>query len=167
MGIKNRVDPALHAFIAQAQMEGRILSDRTVNTAALSEGLTTRVPLPGEITVKNEGEFQSEVRKAFVSNGWDFYHTHNSRRSDPGMLDCIVARMINDVDAEGFVAELKIPPRKPTDAQRMWLKLLAGLGISVFVWYPFDWKAIVAIATAPVGSSGCLPMHLVPKRRGH
>ena len=32
-------------------------------------------------------EFQPAVKDILVGNGWYYYHTHDSRGSDPGMLD--------------------------------------------------------------------------------
>jgi hypothetical protein len=43
-----------------------------------------------------------------------------------------------------LVAELKLPGRHPTAAQRGWLTALAACGVECWVWTPDCWQRIVA-----------------------
>jgi hypothetical protein len=62
------------------------------------------------------------------------YHTHNSRRSEPGFPDLTV------VGAHGVLfRELKSERGRVTADQRRWLDALAAAGADVVVWRPCDW----------------------------
>lgn len=74
--------------------------------------------------------------------GWLAYHTHDSRRSEPGFPDLVATR-----GGRVVFAELKTARGRVSAAQRAWLEALgktAGPAVSVFVWTPEDWAAIEA-----------------------
>lgn len=102
-----------------------------------SKTLTVRglVDMPAD-----EAEFQSRVRTVFVAHGWDFYHTRDSRGSDDGFPDCVIAR-----PGRLFVAELKVKT-DPTPDQLRWLALFQSAGIPAYLWRPADWNLIETIA---------------------
>lgn len=62
--------------------------------------------------------------------GWLAYHTHDSRRSEPGFPDAVFVR-----DGRIVFAELKAARGRVTPEQRAWLEALgkaAGGAVSVF-----------------------------------
>jgi hypothetical protein len=118
-----------------------------VNADALLAGTTNPQrcglgPLPDDISEK---DFQAKVRQYAHKRGWECYHTHDSRKSDPGFPDCVFARDFGPVRL--IVAELKVPPGKPSAAQRKWLKLFEGAGVPAYLWYPHDWNELVKVLT--------------------
>ena len=71
--------------------------------------------------------------------GWLCYHTHDSRRSEPGFPDIVMVR-----PPSVLFAELKTDTGRVTPAQRMWLEALGRCpGIEAYVWRPSDFDAIV------------------------
>jgi hypothetical protein len=61
------------------------------------------------------------------------YHTHDSRRSQPGYPDLTV------VGRKGVLfRELKSATGRPTRAQKEWLESLAAAGQDAAVWRPED-----------------------------
>jgi hypothetical protein len=88
----------------------------------------------------------ARVRFLARQAGFLVYHTHNSKRSEPGFPDmCLVkpgprGRLI--------LAELKREGENPTLQQRTWLHALATVpGIEVYLWRPSDMPRIVEILT--------------------
>lgn len=91
--------------------------------------------------VAGEKDFQSKVIALADLHGWRHYHTHDSRRSDPGFPDLVLVR-------ERVVwVELKVEPNKPTAAQREWLAALKAAGQEVYLAYPADWPLLVEVLT--------------------
>lgn len=83
-----------------------------------------------------EKEFQSQVVQLAKICGWKVYHTYDSRRSEPGMLDLILVK--NRV----LWRELKTATGKITPAQRDWLAALEAAGQDARVWRPEDFNSI-------------------------
>lgn len=86
-----------------------------------------------------ESAFQARVVAMAKANGWEIYHTHDSRRSEPGFPDLVLIR-----GRVLLVAELKVKRNKTTAAQERWLELFRGVGARVFLWRPEDWAQIRA-----------------------
>lgn len=87
----------------------------------------------------SEEEFQASVIDEARRQGWEPYHTFNSKRSVPGFPDLVLIR-----GPVLIVAELKVKKNKPTAAQEKWLALFAGVpGVRVFRWRPENWQDIV------------------------
>lgn len=63
-----------------------------------------------------------------------YYHTYDSRRSNPGFPDLVIAGP-NGV----MYRELKSARGKVTDDQFRWLRALELSGQDVAVWRPVDW----------------------------
>lgn len=79
-----------------------------------------------------EREMQDGIRMAALSAGWAFYHTHDSRRSDPGFPDCIIVR-----DGRILALELKAQRGRVRPRQRWWLDRLATVpGVTAAVVRP-------------------------------
>jgi hypothetical protein len=96
---------------------------------------------------------ESAFRDAIVTlaryRGWRVQWTWNSRHSPKGWPDLFLVR-----HGRAIAAELKIPPRKPTQEQWDWLKDLALCGIETYVWTPEMWSEIEAILGTPEPAEG-------------
>lgn len=87
-----------------------------------------------------EKQFQEQVRKAAIMNGWRYYHTFNSMRSTEGFPDCV---MVHAAKKRLLIAELKSEDGKMTKPQAEWIADLAQVaGAEVFVWRPADMDQI-------------------------
>lgn len=85
-----------------------------------------------------EREWQAQVREYAEARLWICYHTHDSRRSDPGFPDLLMVRRTRVV-----AAELKRETGRVSQEQALWLDRLLGTGkVEVFVWRPSDWEKV-------------------------
>jgi hypothetical protein len=104
---------------------------------------------------KNERVFTSWALKRARERGWLSAHLSNMRvvRRPGGDVFAVP-----DKDADGFpdlvlvhehfglvFAELKMPGRKPDEAQLGWLRALRSAGANVHVFYPRDVESIVEL----------------------
>ena len=95
-------------------------------------------------TIK-EGDFLATVTELATLTGWLVYHTYDSRRSQAGFPDLVLAR------ADRLIfAELKTDKGRIRPAQIEWLDRLGAVassqpGISVYLWRPKDWAGIEKI----------------------
>ncbi len=87
------------------------------------------------ISEKSWHETVVATAKAF---GWRVYHTHDSRRSEAGFPDLVMAR------ERVIFAELKTERGRLTAAQEAWLEALAAAGAATYCWRPSDWPAVEA-----------------------
>lgn len=73
----------------------------------------------------NERDIQQGLLDAGRLSGWLMYHTHDSRRSEPGFPDIVAVRG-PDVMRAGQLAfiECKGPKTRVTEYQRRWLGTL-------------------------------------------
>ena len=121
----------LQAAIDNAEAEGRITR----------HDAPTAKPEALPICVGSEAAFQAEVIKYAKERGWLVYHTHDSRRSEPGFPDLVMVR-----GSVLIFAELKYGTGKPTPEQKAWLKALKLVpGLLVFTWWPADWLEITRV----------------------
>ena len=100
--------------------------------------------LPVDENAHETREFQPAVAKLFKDNGWNFYHTHDSRRSDPGMLDNIAIK-----NYFCSISELKSKNGVVSDDQKRWAKAWEKVRvIRVNIWRPgIDNDEIIDVAT--------------------
>ena len=81
------------------------------------------------------------VRRLAKQHSYICYHTHNSRRSEEGFPDVVLARPPG-LTSQGRIifAELKSAHGKLTEAQHLWLDILQHVAetIEVYCWYPAD-----------------------------
>lgn len=94
----------------------------------------------------SEAQWQAVVRDLCRLGKWTVYHTHDSRRSDPGFPDLVLIRPPHQI----IVAELKTETGRVTPEQRRWLDLFTGCGIPAFVWRPSDVQSVSEILLRPV-----------------
>lgn len=80
-----------------------------------------------------EATLQTRVERLARELGWIAYHTHDSRRSQPGFPDLVLVR-------RGRIVwrELKTSRGKTSAAQREWLDALARANANVGIWRPID-----------------------------
>jgi hypothetical protein len=80
-----------------------------------------------------EAELSDEIRKLAEPLGIMRYHTYDSRKSEPGFPDEVLAGR-----RQMLFRELKRQGKNPTAAQQAWLDRLQALGHDVGVWRPED-----------------------------
>ena len=89
-----------------------------------------------------EANFQRTVIELAELHRWLVYHTHDSRRSQPGFPDLTMVRR-----GKLIFAELKTEKGKLTEDQAHWLAALDCVrlrigGTHVYLWRPSDWREI-------------------------
>ena len=82
-----------------------------------------------------ESVLKSHVRRLARSLQWEYYHTHDSRKSEPGFPDVVLVR-----DKRLIFAELKRQKELCTNDQIRWLTKLAICDTEVYVWRPLNWN---------------------------
>lgn len=86
---------------------------------------------------QSERAFQAAVVRYATLMGWTTYHTHDSRRSDPGFPDLVLIRRPRVV-----FAELKAERGRLRLAQLFWIEELRACGQAAYVWRPSQWREI-------------------------
>ena len=105
-----------------------------------------------------EARFLKDVREAARLAGWETYHTLNSKGSEPGWPDLVLAK-----PGRVLMVELKTDHGRLTRAQQKWLRLLATCpGLEVAVWRPADWEKVLATLGL---LSARVSVTLVPRRQ--
>lgn len=100
----------------------------------------SRTDLASVAKPETEAQFQNAIVELARYNGWEVYHTHDSRRSDPGYPDLSLCK-----PPRFIVAEVKTAKGRVRVEQKRWLvKLALCPGIETYLWRPQDWPAIVA-----------------------
>ena len=85
-----------------------------------------------------ERDFQRAVCQLAKALGCIVYHTHDSRRSEPGFPDLVI------VGKRGFMfRELKQPKGILSAEQQVWLDKLTAAKADADVWRPSDWPTRV------------------------
>lgn len=83
-----------------------------------------------------ESELQAMVIEAAMFLGLKVYHTHDSRRSQPGFPDLVI------VGREVEFWELKTAKGRVTPEQREWILALKRTGAHAAVYRPMDWDVM-------------------------
>ena len=86
-----------------------------------------------------EREWQAQVVDAARLMGWRVYHTHDSRRSEPGWPDLALVR------DRLVMAELKTDTGRVSNDQQKWLALLTAAGVETYLWRPSDFDEVLAV----------------------
>lgn len=93
---------------------------------------STRTALP-EMT---EAQLLDNVRTLAMLTGFIVYHTHDSRRSDAGWPDLVLA---SPRQRRVLFIELKTPRGRLRPQQGVWLDALARCGAETALWRPEHW----------------------------
>ena len=80
-----------------------------------------------------EKELATAIEKLLKFNGWTWYHTYDSRRSNPGFPDYVAVR-----PGRLLFIELKSPEGRLSPDQVTWIAGLESAGQTVHVWRPSD-----------------------------
>lgn len=84
-----------------------------------------------------EKQLLEAVRDLARLTGWLVYHTHDSRRSEPGFPDLVMTRR-----GRLIFAELKSEKGRLTPQQHEWMDALVGRkDWEVYLWRPADWTS--------------------------
>jgi len=86
-----------------------------------------------------EREWQAQVVRYAKQLGWRVYHTHDSRRSEPGWPDLALVR------DRLVMAELKTDTGRVSDDQQQWLALLTAAGVETYLWRPKDVDEVLSV----------------------
>lgn len=87
----------------------------------------------------SEKQLQAAIVEAAEDLGWWTYHPYDSRRSNAGWPDLVIAR-----PGQVIFAELKDHDGKVTPEQGRVLELLESAGFEVHVWRPADYDDALA-----------------------
>lgn len=91
------------------------------------------------LKTQKEGTFQNTIITMALKYGWEVYHTYDSRMSQRGWPDLVLARYDQEGEtAEVIIAELKAVTGKITPEQYWWLSALQHAGIECYLWNPMD-----------------------------
>lgn len=85
----------------------------------------------------SEATLQTNIVGAAKDLGWQTYHTHDSRRSDPGFPDLCLVHPKQD---RCLFAELKRQNGRSRADQLIWADKLKALSyVEYYLWRPSDW----------------------------
>lgn len=82
-----------------------------------------------------EADLQTRILGHARALGWLAYHTHDSRRSQPGFPDLV---LVSERRGRVMFRELKTERGRLSDDQRTWLRALTAAGMDAAVWRPAD-----------------------------
>jgi hypothetical protein len=99
-----------------------------------------------------ERELQNNVIELATWLGWLCYHTHDSRRSQPGFPDLVMVK-----GQRTLFVELKSATGKVTPDQMRWIHALSNAGQSVRLWRPVDWQT--GVIRMELGGKPNEPLH--------
>lgn len=92
-----------------------------------------------EINAWPEKDFQQRVINLAESMGFTLiYHTHDSRRSQPGFPDLV---LVNPRTRRILFRELKSAKGRISPEQKQWGQGLKDAGADFEFWYPKDWAS--------------------------
>lgn len=106
----------------------------TLPYGATPLGNTGRLSQGHPVESLTERQFQGTVEDMARMLGWRIYHTHDSRRSQPGFPDLVLVHPKHGV----LWRELKTVKGRVSPAQRDWLADLMAAGEDADVWRPAD-----------------------------
>ena len=95
---------------------------------------------PPGVRPEPEEQFQQAIIDLARTLGYRAYHTHDSRKSEPGFPDLVLARA---ADNRLIYAEVKTETGRTTPDQEWWLQFLAARGEETYLWRPSMKEQIV------------------------
>lgn len=82
----------------------------------------------------SEAAFQQQLVQLAAFYGWDLvYHTHDSRRSQPGFPDLVLVR-----EPEILFVEVKTQTGRVRPEQARWISALTACGLEALIVRPAD-----------------------------
>lgn len=116
----------------------RLPPDIEAACLALADPATVRAARLPRPEPRDEKEFLGQVIDLAKGQGFRVYHTFNSRRSEKGFMDLVIAK-----PGRVLVSELKVGGNTTTADQDWWLDVFRSVGLPAFEWRPSDWDQIV------------------------
>ena len=87
---------------------------------------------------QKEAEFQAQIVELAEAQNWLVYHTHDSRRSQPGFPDLVLVR-----GGRLLFMEVKAEKGKLSPAQLNWMVMLKGARyVHAATVRPSDWDEV-------------------------
>ena len=87
----------------------------------------------------SEREFQGIIMQVAQLHGFELgYHTHDSRRSEPGFPDLV---LVSSKHRRVLFRELKTDKGRVSPEQRRWIDGLTAAGADAGVWRPADLRS--------------------------
>jgi|SRR5579885_3030355 hypothetical protein len=110
----------------------------------------------------SERDFQLACEAEAEACGFELlYHVKDSRldrrRGFPDLILAYAPSPARGLGGRVIVAELKVPPNRPTEEQYRWLRAFAAVGLETYLWYPRDWPQIKRILAGDVRFPGQPP----------
>jgi hypothetical protein len=99
------------------------------------------IEAPAYLDQCTEKQFQDLIIEAAVANGWLVYHTHDSRRSQPGFPDLVLAKPGRSL----CFLEVKTAKGRVSAEQGKWIETINAAGyqdVAAKVVRPADWDWI-------------------------
>lgn len=87
-----------------------------------------------------EAQLLAKIRYLGRFYGWRTYHTHDSRRSEPGFPDLV---LVHAGQHRVIFAELKTATGRTTPEQDAWLADLTAAGVEAYLWRPADLPRVI------------------------
>lgn len=137
--------------IKESSFQSRVVQVATLNGWRIDYNDTLPEEYPLTASFLSRFFQKLEKPREFLRNrrGGGFtlaYHTHDSRRSQPGFPDLV---LVHPREQRIIFAELKRDGEYPKTEQRLWLAGLSCVAsavpeaVEVHVWRPKDWESIV------------------------
>jgi hypothetical protein len=107
------------------------------------EPMTVTIEAPHYLKDLKEREFQDLITEAAVLNGYLTYHTHDSRRSDPGFPDLVCVKPGRPI----LFLEVKAEKGRVSPTQQVWCDTInetEGTALAMVV-RPRDWLTLLEL----------------------
>jgi hypothetical protein len=114
----------------------RIVTIDQARTAAGSASISLAEYHAIQAAIMTEDQLQKVILAASKRYGWLVYHTHDSRRSQPGYPDL---HLVHEGHGLSLFRELKTQKGTLRPDQKTWIRALEQVGQNVAVWRPIDW----------------------------
>lgn len=99
-------------------------------------GITSAEYIDDLVASTTEAQLQALVIKHATALGFLVYHTHDSRRSEPGYPDL---HLVHPTRGISMFRELKTQKGRTRPDQTKWIAALTATGTNVGIWRPRDW----------------------------
>lgn len=111
----------------------------------LRHGLVPELRKQRKDAVKlSEKQFMAQVIQFAKLHSWLVYHTHDSRRSEPGFPDLVLVR-----GERLLFVELKLDDTRTSQEQDKWIDAIRRARVQVLVWRPRFWASIEEVLSGP------------------